>query len=282
MPDRRTPRALVLWGLLTVLLASGCGFRVVEDGQVGVKADFGHIANQALGPGWHFYWPVSSWIEVWNIKTQEIKEVAQVPSSEGLISQLDVSVIYNIPSDRAVKVRKTIGADYRETILEPYIREAIRNVVSGYAVKALFSDEGRKEIGEKILAFLRSKLEERGIAVQDVLLRDVRLPPTFAQSIEQKLRAEQESLQKEFELTKAKKDAEIEVARAQGVARSNEIISGSISENYLRYRWIEGLQTNQMMVIYVPTEANLPIMEAGRWKSMVDATMKNQGKPGAN
>jgi hypothetical protein len=49
------------------------------------------------------------------------------------------------------------------------------------------------------------------------------------------------------------------------VAKSNEIIAGSLSEAYLRYRWIEGLQTNREMVIYVPTEGNLPIMEAGRW-----------------
>ena len=271
---------LMCVGLLGLPLLSGCGIATVEDGEVGVKADFGHISDQALTAGWHFYFPFSSWVEVWNVKTQEIKEVAQVPSSEGLISQLDVSVIYNVPSDRVVAVRKSIGSNYRETILEPYIREAIRNIVSGYAVKALFSDEGRKAIGENILAFLQTKLEPRGILIQDVLLRDVRLPPTFAQSIETKLRAEQESLQKEFELVKAKKDAEIEVARAEGAAKSNQIIAASITDTYLRYRWIEGLRTTEgKTVIYVPTETNLPILEAGRVKSLTDALMKQQGKP---
>jgi regulator of protease activity HflC (stomatin/prohibitin superfamily) len=281
MKPARLGRTLsLLWlGCFAAAMTSGCGLAVIEDGEVGVKADFGHISDSALGPGWHWYLPVFSWIETWNVKTQEIKETASVPSSEGLISQLDVSVIYNVPADKAVAVRKTIGANYRETILEPYTREAIRNIVSGYAVKALFSDEGRKQIGENILAFLRSKLDQRGILVQDVLLRDVRLPPSFAQSIEAKLRAEQESLQKEFELTKAKKDAEIEIARAQGVAKSNEIIAGSISDNYLRYKWIESLRTNDLTVVYVPTEANLPIMEAGRWNSLTDAGMKRDGKP---
>ena len=276
---RRIALGSMLVGLMALVFVSGCGLAVVEDGEVGVKADFGHIADQALGAGWYWYLPVFSWIEVWNVKTQEIKETAQVPSSEGLISQLDVSVIYNVPSDQAVMVRKTIGGNYGQTILEPYIREAIRNIVSGYAVKALFSDAGRKEIGDNILAFLKTKLDQRGIMIQDVLLRDVRLPPTFAQSIESKLRAEQESFQKEFELTKAKKDAEIEVARAQGVAKSNEIIAGSITDNYLRYKWIEGLQRNEMVVVYVPTEANLPIMEAGRMKNLTDDLMKKGGKP---
>ena len=113
-------------------------------------------------------------------------------------------------------------------------------------------------------------MEPRGIMVQDVLLRDVRLPPTFAQSIEAKLRAEQESLQKEFELTKAKKDAEIEIARAQGAAKSNEIIAASLSDPYLRYKWIEGLQRTNNVVVYVPTENSMPIMEAGRIKALSD------------
>jgi regulator of protease activity HflC (stomatin/prohibitin superfamily) len=151
-------------------------------------------------------------------------------------------------------------------VLEPYLRESIRNVISGYEVKALYSEKSRKEIGEKILAFLRSKLDTRGIIISDVLLRDVRLPQAFGQSIEMKLKTEQEALQKEFELVKAKKDAEIEVARAEGVAQSNTIISNSITDKYLRYQWIQGLQKNELQVVYVPTEANMPILEANRFK----------------
>lgn len=64
----------------------------------------------------------------------------------------------------------------------------------------------------------------------------------------------------------AKALAEAEVTRAEGVARANKIIGDSLQNNegYLRYLWIQGLQTNQMQVVYVPTEANLPIMEANR------------------
>lgn len=254
------------------IMASGCAMKVVEDGQTGVKADFGKIAEEPLTTGIHFYCPLISWIEIWNTKTLEVKETANVPSSEGLISSLDVSILFNIPKDKAVFVRKTIGRNYMDVVLEPYIREAIRNIVSGYEVKALFNDQGRKEISQKILSFLKERVEPRGIVLQDVLLRDVRLPETFAQSIQIKLRTEQEALQKEFELQKAKKDAEIEVAHANGVAQSNKIIAGSIDETYLHYLWITGLQkSSNQQVIYVPTEANIPIMEASRMKTKLDA-----------
>ena len=57
-----------------------------------------------------------------------------------------------------------------------------------------------------------------------------------------------------------------EVERARGVAEANEIIGKSLEDNdeYLRYLWVQGLQNGSNEVIYVPTEAGLPILEAGK------------------
>lgn len=62
----------------------------------------------------------------------------------------------------------------------------------------------------------------------------------------------------------AKSLAEAEVIRAEGIAKANAIIAGSITPEYLKYRFIEGLNDGNTEVIYVPTEANLPILEAVR------------------
>jgi regulator of protease activity HflC (stomatin/prohibitin superfamily) len=61
----------------------------------------------------------------------------------------------------------------------------------------------------------------------------------------------------------AKLKAEAEVIRAQGIAEANKIIDSSITDNYLKYKFVEGLNDGNTEVIYVPTEANLPILEAG-------------------
>ena len=60
--------------------------------------------------------------------------------------------------------------------------------------------------------------------------------------------------------------AEAEVIRAEGVAKANSIIGESLrgNETYLRYLWIQTLNDNPQNVIYVPTEAGLPILEAGK------------------
>jgi regulator of protease activity HflC (stomatin/prohibitin superfamily) len=73
-------------------------------------------------------------------------------------------------------------------------------------------------------------------------------------------------LEAQAKLDSASKLAEAEVARAQGVAKANQIIGASLRDNeaYLRYLWIDKLDSTRGQIIYVPTEANLPILEAGR------------------
>jgi hypothetical protein len=60
--------------------------------------------------------------------------------------------------------------------------------------------------------------------------------------------------------------AEAEIIRAKGVAEANKIIGESLKNNegYLRYLWITSLQSSNKEIIYVPTEANIPILEAGK------------------
>jgi hypothetical protein len=70
----------------------------------------------------------------------------------------------------------------------------------------------------------------------------------------------------------AELDAQAEIARARGVAEANLIISEGLGgpDGYLRYLWIQKLSENGQDVIYVPTEAGLPILEAGRATSARD------------
>lgn len=63
--------------------------------------------------------------------------------------------------------------------------------------------------------------------------------------------------------------ADAEIIRAQGIAKANEIIGQSLNDNeaYLRYLWIDSIGHQPNQIIYVPTESNLPVLEAGRLHS---------------
>ena len=246
--------AIVLLALVSLL--AGCV--VIEDGEVGVSKSFGSISDEPVLQGVALQFPVVRTVTPWNIKLQEIKETAQVPSSEGLIIGLDTSLLYKVIPEQAPTIRKKVGRNYREILVIPYMRNAVRDVVSGYPVKNIYTETGRKEIAAKIMGFLEENLEPNGIQVIDLLLRDIKLPQRFRESIEAKLTAEQQVQQKFFMLEQAKKDAEIEVARARGAAQAQEIVRSTLSGSYLQYLWIKTLNENPN-VIYVATEANLPI-----------------------
>jgi len=69
-------------------------------------------------------------------------------------------------------------------------------------------------------------------------------------------------------ITEAEYAAKSEVIRAKGVAEANRVIGKSLKDNeaYLRYLWIQGLHDGSSETIYIPTEANMPILEANRRK----------------
>jgi regulator of protease activity HflC (stomatin/prohibitin superfamily) len=75
----------------------------------------------------------------------------------------------------------------------------------------------------------------------------------------------------ESKLQASKSLAQAEVERAKGVAEANKVIGNSLKENeaYLRWLYIEGLKEKTgTEVIYVPTEAGLPILEAGKRRDL--------------
>lgn len=250
---------IVLLSLLP-LVTTACV--IIEDGEVGVSKSFGAIGDEPIGQGMTFVIPVARQVETWNVKLQEYKEQATVPSSEGLIVGLDTSLLFQVEASRAPEIRKTIGTErkYYQTLILPYFRNALRDVVAGYPVRNIYSEQGRKEIADKIKASLVESLGPRGVNVVDVLLRDVQLPQRFRESIEAKLTAEQRVQQKQFELEQAEKDAQIEVARARGAAEAQKIVRSTLSSAYLQYLWIKTLNENPN-VIYVATEANMPIFK---------------------
>lgn len=100
-------------------------------------------------------------------------------------------------------------------------------------------------------------------------------PPYRAWSAEWNGKAELAQAQQNRQIiisqSKAKADAaqfeaQSEIIRAQGVAKANTIIGQSLTNNeaYLRYLFVNGLENTENQIIYVPTEAQLPILEAGR------------------
>jgi len=225
---------------LAALLALSQFFTVIPAGHVGVVDFFGSVSPTSLKAGINLRNPLARIVKM-TVKTQEIKEVMDVPSKEGLTVQLEVSAIYHLDPERAPEIYKTVGPNYVEVILEPQFRSVSRGVTAGFEAKALYTSE-REMLAEIILKDIQRQVGSRGVTVEATPLRRVGLPPGLTQAIEEKLRAEQESQRMQFVLLKEKQEAERKRIEAQGIADFQEIVTKGISEPLLRWKGIEATE----------------------------------------
>jgi len=252
---------LLLAALLVLLLVGP--FRTVPAGHVGVKDFFGLVSSQTLPPGIRLVFPFTRVVKM-SVQTQEIKEVAEVPSQEGLILSLETSLLFQLDPEKAADIYRTVGENYVGTVVEPQFRSAIREITASYEAKALYSAE-REKIATEIFALFRRLAGERGIVVQQVLLRKIGLPPVVANAIQEKLRREQEAEQMKFVLQKEQQEAERKRIEAQGIADFQRIVAQGLNAQLLEWKGIEATEklassSNAKVVVIGSSKNGLPLI----------------------
>ena len=227
----------ILLLLVILVLTAASSTSCVRTGHVGVVTLFGRVTGRTMGEGIHLVNPLARVHEL-DIKTQEIKERASVPSSEGLIMGLEASVLYHLQTERAAEVLRTVGSDYANVLLVPNFRSAIRGVTASNTASALYSDS-REAIARQILTELQTQVQARGIVVERVLLRDLQLPETLKHAIEAKQQAQQDAQRMEFVLQKERQEAERKRVEAAGIKDFQDIVTQGISDKLLEWKGIE-------------------------------------------
>ncbi len=216
-----------------------------------------------LGEGFHIVAPWNK-VFIYEVRQQEIFENMKVLSSNGLEIQIDASAWYQPVYDDLGKLHQEKGENYLQRVIQPAIRSAARSVVGRYTPEQLYSSK-RDAIQEEIFAETKKILDNQFIQLNEVLVRDVTLPPTIKDAIERKLRQEQEALEYEFRISKAQKEAERQIIEAQGKADANRILSASLTDKILKDKGIEATlelskSSNSKVVVVGSGNDGLPLI----------------------
>lgn len=238
-------------------------FTIIPAGHTGVIDFLGYVSDVTLKPGVNLVNPMAN-VEKMSVKTQEIKEMMNVPSEEGLGVDLEISLLFKLNPDKANEIYKTVGPNYVEIILVPQFRSVVRGVTARYEAKALYTASREKLAGE-IVDELEKLVGPRGITVEQAPLRQITLPPGLFKSIEEKMQAEQESQRMAFILRKEEQEADRKRIEAKGIADFQEIVSKGISEQLLKWKGIEATEKlansqNSKVVIIGSGKDGLPII----------------------
>jgi regulator of protease activity HflC (stomatin/prohibitin superfamily) len=216
-----------------------------------------------LGEGFHVVAPWNNVI-VYEIRQQELTEKMKVLSSNGLDIQLEATAWFKPQTENLGLLHQTKGVDYLDRVLKPAMRSATRSVVGRYTPEQIYSSK-RDAIQNEIFDETKKIIDNQYVQLNDILVRDVTLPTAIKDAIERKLGQEQESLEYEFRLQKAKKEAEKQRIEAQGKADANQILNSSLTDKILKDKGIEATldmakSPNTKVIVIGGGDGGLPII----------------------
>ena len=216
----------------------------------------------ALGEGFHIIAPWNS-VFIYKVRQQSISAEMSVLSVNGLEVKVDGTIWFKPDVFKLGNLHQEKGQNYISDILKPAIEASARSVFGRYTPEQLYSSK-RDIIQQEILVEVSKKVKSEYIVVNEVLVNDVTLPSKIKEAIESKLKQEQESLEYEFKLQKAQKEAQKVKIEAEGKADANRILSASLTDKILTEKGIEATlelaKSNNSKVVVVGNKDGMPLI----------------------
>jgi regulator of protease activity HflC (stomatin/prohibitin superfamily) len=226
---------LILTGIL--LLFSNCA--VIRPGEAGVKQTLGKFSDKVITEGTVVYNPFISKIVKESTQTNNIKLVLSLPSKEGLSVDSEISILYRLEQNKIPSVLENLGQEY-EDIITSVFRSASSDVCAKFFAKDMHSGM-RSTIEEEIKIKMEENLlkQAEGIELIAVLMKSIRLPRGLANSIEEKLQAEQDAMRMEFVIQQAKLEAERKIIDAKGERDAQIILATGLTPEIIKIKSID-------------------------------------------
>lgn len=263
---KKHAKLVALFALLLFLV--GCGTQI-PSGHRGVKyikfgegTEMGKIYDE--GFNWHLPW---NSIYVYQIQLSERKEDLTILSSDGAMISMEVSIWFQPIDTKLDSLQKTIGPGYYNSIVATALRGVARSIVGQYKPEEIYSTK-REIISAEILAEMKKLMNDKFIRIENIIIRNVSLPPKITEAINAKLAADQEQQKMQFTLLKEKQEAERKRIEAQGIADFQKIVSSGITPTLLKWKGIEATEKlanspNTKVVIIGNSKDGLPIILGG-------------------
>jgi regulator of protease activity HflC (stomatin/prohibitin superfamily) len=260
-------------GVIVILIGMSIACVVqVEPGQVGVQKLFGKVNNNILESGLNIINPLVQ-VVMFDVRTENYTmsgvqdegskqgdDAIRVLTADGLEVVIDLTVLYKVIPTEAPRILREVGTDYRNVLVRPICRTKIRDNAVYYDAVALYSTK-RDEFQSKIFSTIESNFKERGLLLEQLLVRNITLPASVKASIESKINAEQDAQKMTFVLQKETQEAQRKRVEAQGIADYQKILSTGLSDKLLQYEMIKAITNSpNAKLIFMTNGKNLPMM----------------------
>lgn len=187
------------------------------------------------------------------------------PEDFKILAKDELNISFRFQSIIKVKpgTIRTVVEDYAgEAFYERYIKEPLRAMVRKHvqSLKSREIKEKRKEIAEAVAVDLQEHLKGTPFILVSSVVGNIDYPPVVTEAVEKKLAAQQLLDEKETQREIAKKDAEIRIEEAKGIAEAQKIINTTLTQNYLQHEAIQAqlkmASSPNHTTVYIPSGTN--------------------------
>lgn len=222
-----------------VLILALMSSTTVDVGERVLVVGFGQIKN-TLGQGWHFVNPFYS-THTFTLRNNKYEATASAATSDIQRAEISVVVNYNIEESKIVEIYTKYGNDFMGKVFAQNVQEAVKSASAKFNATDLIGK--RDEFKNAVKDNLQAKMPDI-ITVTDIAITNVDYSDSFDQSVENKVKAEQDALTAKANLEQKKYEAEAIKVQA-------EAINNAGGAEYVQLKWIE--KWNGVVPSYIGT-----------------------------
>jgi len=231
----------IVCAFLLVLIMAANPFVIIKAGYRGIVLNWGAAQAEALGEGLHWRTPIVQKVIKMDVRIQ--KETATATSATKDLQNVstEVAINYSILPDRAVNIYKTVGVDYKVTLVDPALQEVVKSATAKFTAEELITK--REEVKEDIKELISARMGEYGISIVALNIVNFDFSNSFNAAIEAKVTAEQNALAAKNKLEQIRFEADQRIAQATAEAEAIKIQAEAITQqggdNYVQLQAIE-------------------------------------------
>jgi regulator of protease activity HflC (stomatin/prohibitin superfamily) len=250
---------LLFWRLVFVVILPGQG-GVVYDLFRGTRLG----SYQSEGLTVKFPW---NRIYIYDLRLQRTPVKVHALSREGMVVEMDVTVLYRPIAADLPHLHKAIGPEYPERTVVPLTLGAVREYVAQHDSQELYTVDSQV-LQQEILAATQGALARHFVSIGDIVLERLTLPTTVVEAIEQKLAQEQIAAAYNFRLEAERAEAQRLQIKGAGLNTYYSLVNSALSPSLLAWRGIEATvelsqSPNSKIVIIGSGKDQLPIILGG-------------------
>lgn len=213
--------------LAIVILRSMVG--TVNAGERGIVTRFGAVTGKVYDEGLYFKIPLVERVQKMDVKIQKEQVDASAASKDLQTVNTVIALNFRLDANQVDNVYQNVGLQYKSRIIDPALQEAVKASTAKFTAEELITK--REEVKEDIKSHLTTRLEPRGITVEELNIVDFKFSAAFDNAIEAKVTAEQNALAAQNKLKQIEFEAEQKVAEARGKAEAIRIEAQALINN---------------------------------------------------